>query len=624
MLEPGTLLEGRYQVERLLGSGSFADVYLALHQGLRSRHAVKILSATLAVDPGIRERFLAEGRIQAQIQHPHLVRVTEILSDPLPALVMDYVEGRTLDEWVSSLGRPVSEREALAILVPVLDAIGTVHASGIVHRDIKPENIIVSRDSTGRLRPVVSDFGIAKVQEGSALAGTKRRTEVGMFIGTPEYMSPEQIRGEGDLDARSDIFALGVLAYELVSGRHPFAGRDGFETQRNIVDGNAPRLGIPVPEAVAGVIHRAMASARGERFPDCAAFRGALEDAFGDQPTQSASGVYRLPESLLPPKPPPVPPPPAPGSVAPPERSAPGDGGSRVLTRVILAVIVGGGLFGVVAAVVGVALVVSQRREPAVAPSPVQSPATPPPTTGRTVADVKTVRIPAGEFMMGAPVGEPGRFKDETLHRVTVTHGFEIGATEVTLAQWTAADDTRRPWGSAGDDEPVFGINWIDAVRFCNTLSRAEGLPETYSIQGATVSLTGARGGWRLPTEAEWEYAMRAGSDSAFAGATGPATVAWFGDTSGGKPHAVATLAPNAWNIHDGSGNVAEWVWDLYGAYPAGQVTDPTGPTTGENRVLRGGSYTDSEAAIRVAYRKAAYPLARDPGWGFRLARDAD
>ncbi|MBM4368815.1 MAG: serine/threonine protein kinase, partial [Deltaproteobacteria bacterium] len=295
MFAPGTTV-GRYAIQRQLGEGSFGTVFLALHVSLHSLHAVKVLKPELARDPDVRERFLAEGRIQAQIAHPHLVRVTDILEEPSPALVMDFVDGKTLDEWLSGLGRALRADEVLGILVPVLDAVGAVHARGVVHRDIKPENIIISRDSSGRLRPVLSDFGIAKLQQDTTVSAVKRRTELGSSIGTPEYMSPEQVRGRDEIDARSDIFAIGVVAYELVAGRHPFADVDTFETKRNIVEGRYVPLGTPVSHAVADAVHRALAVDRAARYPDCESFHRAIELAYGDEPTQSTSGVYRIPE----------------------------------------------------------------------------------------------------------------------------------------------------------------------------------------------------------------------------------------------------------------------------------------------------------------------------------------
>jgi serine/threonine-protein kinase len=308
-LVPGTQLDHRYEVVRLVGKGAMASVYLVRHLGLQSEHALKVLSPELATDPGLRARFVAEGRIQAQLQHPNIVHVTEIVTNPVAGLVMDYVQGVSLDAHLANRPPPPLT-EVLELLLPVLDAVGAAHAFGVVHRDLKPENILVGRDARGRIWPRVTDFGIAKVAN-EAAAGSGRRTQAGARMGTLLYMSPEQVRGAEGVDARSDVFALGAILYETVTGRIAFDAPSEFETMKNIVEGQfvpPERVVGGLPPALASVIRKALAVSPAERFASCAEFRVALERS-GDpsaqplpKPTRSFAVTERPPPTAASPR----------------------------------------------------------------------------------------------------------------------------------------------------------------------------------------------------------------------------------------------------------------------------------------------------------------------------------
>jgi formylglycine-generating enzyme required for sulfatase activity len=228
------------------------------------------------------------------------------------------------------------------------------------------------------------------------------------------------------------------------------------------------------------------------------------------------------------------------------------------------------------------------------------------------------VRIEPGTFMMGSPESEEGRDDDETQHPVTITRAYCMKATEVTQGAWQAVMGSNpSEFKNCGANCPVEQVSWDDAVGYANALSQREGLPKCYS--GSTFTGLGCRG-YRLPTEAEWEYAARAGSTSSRYGDIG--NVAWFEDNSGGAPHPVAQKQPNRWGLYDMLGNVGEWTGDWYVAYP-GAVTDPTEPTTGSARVIRGGSWFFNGWAVRAAVRSHDSEDLRNLALGFRLVRTA-
>ncbi len=217
---------------------------------------------------------------------------------------------------------------------------------------------------------------------------------------------------------------------------------------------------------------------------------------------------------------------------------------------------------------------------------------------------MKLAYIPAGTFYMGSPPDEKGRQDDEFQHRVKLTRPFRIGVTEVTQAQWNAVMGSARSY-LKGDNLPVDKMSWKDAVTFCEKLSEKEG--KTY----------------RLPTEAEWEYACRAGAAGRFAGTGKLDDMGWYEANSEGQTQPVATKKPNAWGLYDMHGNVSEWCSDYYSPdYPEVMVTDPAGPTEGKYRVVRGGSWGYFLRSSRCAARSSVLPSYRLKYTGFRIVME--
>jgi sulfatase modifying factor 1 len=261
-------------------------------------------------------------------------------------------------------------------------------------------------------------------------------------------------------------------------------------------------------------------------------------------------------------------------------------------------------------------------------PAPAVGGSPPGPPVSQTLdaaAGMRLVAIAGGGFWMGSPEHEEGRFDNEgPRHRVHLSP-YWLSSTEVTRAQWRAVLGSE-PRGAGGGDAPVVGVSWCDAVRFANALSEREGLTPAYRFRGpcghgGTVSWDRKADGYRLPTEAEWELAARAGTEAIFAGSPSLEPVGWYLDNAGGGARAVASLQPNAYGLHDMSGNVWEWVWDWLGPYDGAAQRDPTGPERGDVRILRGGSWRYEARYARVADRNWGHAGYRSPAVGFRLAR---
>jgi len=247
-------------------------------------------------------------------------------------------------------------------------------------------------------------------------------------------------------------------------------------------------------------------------------------------------------------------------------------------------------------------------------------------TTGALESDHlgSMVCIDSGTFVMGSNPDESDRYADEIRHRVSLSRGFCVMTNEVTIAQWEAVGLPARKIGrSCGDSCPVEGVTWLDAAQFANSASEREGLAPAYTISGVKVSRSPDANGYRLPTEAEWEAAARGQSEARWSGSNVTDSVAWTTANSAGSAHVGCELEVNVYGLCDMSGNVAEWVWDVYAVEKTDYAADPTGPKKGATRVVRGGSYLSDARDSRVSFRTLANQTATMPGVGLRLVRNA-
>lgn len=269
---PGEIVGG-YEVVGPLGTGGMASVYRVRHAVLGSDHALKILRPELVAQAGVRTRFLDEGRVQAQLRHPGIVRVTGIVSEPgVAGLVMDLLEGASLEDELEATG-PMATGEAVGWILQALDAVAFAHGRGVVHRDLKPSNLFLVEEVERRTLRVL-DFGIAKV------AG-RGQTSPGGTLGTYGFMAPEQLKDASDVDARADLFALGAVLYELVCGEPAFDGATDFELMQRVSRGSFAIERLPA--GLRPVLQRALAVDREQRFQSCEDFARALRPFASDE-----------------------------------------------------------------------------------------------------------------------------------------------------------------------------------------------------------------------------------------------------------------------------------------------------------------------------------------------------
>src|SRR5437667_3686957 len=273
----GTVLDGQYQIEALLGKGGMGAVYRARHILLGDRVAIKLLPPEMRSNTEWLRRFQRKGQAARRFRHHNAVTVYDLRTsaDGTIYLVMEYVEGNTLDAELRKRGK-FSPAEAVAVLDPIMGVLNAAHAMGVVHRDLKPENIMIGKASTGG-DPIVKllDLGIAKLREvaGAEKTGSTNLTVAGQMLGTPYYMSPEQWGelpddGNSEIDGRADIYSLGVVFYELITGQRPFSGVTLAELRRqhvSVLPKPLHEVDASVPESFCKAIARSIAKDRSER-----------------------------------------------------------------------------------------------------------------------------------------------------------------------------------------------------------------------------------------------------------------------------------------------------------------------------------------------------------------------
>jgi eukaryotic-like serine/threonine-protein kinase len=303
---PGTLLAGKFRVVRLLGEGGMGSVFEIEHELTKHRRALKTLHAAMASSPSIVERFLREASAAGRVGNPHIVETFDagVLESGEPYLVMEILRGEPLSHRIAR--GPMAIPEVVDLMGQACVGVAAAHAAGIVHRDLKPDNLFITTGADGRPFVKILDFGISKFD--TTQTGGMQLTKEGSAMGTPYYMSPEQIRGVGNLDARADVYALGVILYECVTAKRPFESEVLTHLAVLIHAGQTEaieQLRPDLPPGFADLVRFAMASDRERRMQSATELRAALEryGAVSDgvpfrPPTMPSASVHHPPSAV--------------------------------------------------------------------------------------------------------------------------------------------------------------------------------------------------------------------------------------------------------------------------------------------------------------------------------------
>ena len=640
---------GRYHILEQLGEGGMATVYKAYDTRLERDVAVKIIRRE-AFPPEqlerILKRFERESKALARLTHPNIVPVIDYGEyEGAPYLVMPYLPGGTLKQ---RLGTPMPWQEAVRLLLPIAQALDYAHEQNIIHRDIKPSNILL----TGRGQPMLSDFGIAKILESG---DTATLTGTGVGVGTPEYMAPEQ--WTGGAGPQADLYSLGVVLYELVTGRKPYTADTPAAVLLKQATEPLPRprqFVRDLPEAVEKLLLKALAKRPEDRYADMAALVNALEGLLAGQSQSSRSGAKPavrkppLEDSIATIEQVPTPGnlPPVPARVSSKTRDQPlkpvlekrpdrshlqrkpfsqiGLNWKRWIPVAVLLALLGIGLAALATSTHTPRLTATRTATPTATntsnPTPIAPTKTSIPAPGATQVSAKDgmvlVYVPAGDFLMGSTDSDPQAQSDEKpQHRVSLD-AYWIDRTEVTNAMYAlcVSAGACQPPGNTSSytrinyygnsqyaDYPVIYVDWKNAQAYCGWVGR------------------------RLPTEAEWEKAARGTDGRIYPWGNGSPSSSLlnynfdFGNTtvvgnypSGASPYGALDMAGNVW----------EWVADWYDSsyYANSPSSNPTGPALGQYRVLRGGSWNYEKEYVRSAGRNWDGPAVSGGFIGFRCA----
>ncbi len=272
-LAAGSVVGGRFRLEALVGAGGMGFVWRATALETGDSVALKFLKPEGALDESAKRRMRREAKAAMAVRHPNVVNIHDIITgdDDDPIIVMEFLSGETLQARLSKCDGHLDMPAFAEIFLPVLSAVGAAHAVGVVHRDLKPENVWLVATPDGKSSPRVLDFGIAKIVGPNATESTAALTTTGGMLGTPRYMAPEQVFGEKDIDHRADVWSLGVMAYECLSGKRPVPGDNVWQVLRAITSGDIVPLATvapTVPPAVAKTVMRMLSVDRNERPDD--------------------------------------------------------------------------------------------------------------------------------------------------------------------------------------------------------------------------------------------------------------------------------------------------------------------------------------------------------------------
>ena len=646
----GTTIADKYAVESVVGIGGFATVYRAQHLLWKRPVAVKVFTALGDVATSERarllEEFIQEGRLLAELSERSsaIVQARDVgmLTTPggahVPYMVLEWLEGQSLEGVLHAERRAGtalrSLEETLKLVEPAAEALAIAHRQGIAHRDVKPANIFILGDARGEHTTKLLDFGIAKVVRTCRRWASRRRRGSSRRSRHPTARRSNSIAAYGATGPWTDVFALGLVLVELLVGRDPLGGDDLVQLAYAASDPASrptPRhFGQSTSDETEAVFRKALAVSPAERFQTVGDFWSALRRvALGQSATMMQTGPHTNPSPTMPTHRP------------TPEASRTG------------AIFVGIAFAAIAFTAGGIAAMRHfQTKPPAIAPVASSVPTV---IAAGPACPAGMRRIPGGEFFMGADQRD-AEANERPPHKVMLPP-YCLDEREVTVAKYKACSD-RGVCLRAGRENEWPGITQQQRSTYdplCNVNGAADRLEHPVNcIDWDQARLYCEAQNARLPTEAEWEFAARgsdgriypwgdAPPDATLLNACGSECLAWMKshpdpDQTPASMYAendgFPTTAPvgsfpkgaSQYGILDIAGNVWEWVGDYYAAYDpasAGTMTkDPTGPASGDLRVIRGGAWNGAKPAwVRPSFRFSVPPRYRTHGIGFRCAR---
>lgn len=627
----GQKLNNRYKIISLLGEGGMGEVYLADDEQTLQQVAVKILARQLTAHPDSLERFRREAKTLRQLDHPNIVKFIDAFEhESQYVIVMEYIPGGSLHTLLKKGQLPIERARQIAL--GLCDALIRSHQLNIIHRDIKPENVLLAEDGT----PKLADFGVARLSEGT------RMTRSGTQVGTPYYMAPEAWEGK-TLDAQADIWSLGALLFEMISGQIPFRGDTPLTVMNRIFTSELPdlkKLRKNVPLDLINIVNRMLKRDKSERYKTMRQVAVDLESG-----EQVLFQKHDKPTRIVEPK--------------------PKIEFSRYRKAIFIAILIMGTVIAIILSarfanrisnptsqlpIVSTTQLQTVPPPQTVTDTPVQLAVTPTPelSIGSIMTSEKDgmilVFVPAGEFTMGSKSGDEkpihtvdlnafwidkievtnqmfSLFISETSYQTDaekltppfISRGFSFGVTQGAFQSGYGVESVeganwQHPTGQNSDifgkeNFPVINISWNDAKAYCEWAGR------------------------RLPTEAEWEKAARGtdGRNYPWGNDEPNSNLANFGHNIGETTITGAyPSSASPYGLYDMAGNVEEWVNDWYQSDYYSTIEDlavnPQGPSSGNDKVIRGGSWISNSPYISVSQRSELKPTSSSNYIGFRCA----
>lgn len=600
-LPNNTLLQGgKFKIVRHISSGGFGNTYEGIHTMMDTRVAIKeffpkmfcnrdentshitvTTQSNRELVDKLRKKFIEEAKAIFKMNHPNIVKVHDIFEENGTAYyVMDYIDGKSLASIVKQRGA-LPEAEAVGYIRQVADALKYVHSLNRLHLDIKPGNVMVETNGHAML----IDFGASKHYD----MESGENTSTLMGVNTKGYAPVEQsTQSFTKFSPATDIYALGATLYKLLTGITPPDANLLMAKEETLTP-----LSGSISLSTRNAVLKAMTLIRADRPQTVDAFLALLDSKIADSTDEEATvceeeekarqaeearhqaeeqkrkeeEARRAAEEEARRK-----------AEEERKRKEEEENARKAAQKAGSKNVWLWGVIGVIV-VIGVIIGVNSKGDNASYSNGVLN------VDGVTYDMIK---VQAGTFTMGATSEMKDPWNDEKpTHQVTLTNDYYIGKTEVTQALWKAVMGNN-PSEFKGDNLPVEIVSWNDCQKFISKLN----------------SMTGQN--FRLPTEAEWEFAARGGNNSnhyQYSGSNKLGDVAWYDGNSGSKTHAVATKQPNELGLYDMSGNVWEWCSDWYDNYSSSSQTNPIGPSSGSSRVLRGGGWGNAAWACRSSRR---------------------